>query len=382
MYRIFQNSDLIYAPNLGDRGYGVLNPVLELKVNDSGTLTFTMTPDNQMFDNIELLTSTIFLYKDDDLIWHGRPVSVEENFWKNRTVVCKGALNFLQDTMWQPQSTIGRVVSAYAITEILFTRHNAVKENETSRLFNLSNDTTNPWQTMTGKRIAYWTDWTNNLMMFKSLLTDFGGYAHVSYNGSGTDIVTSTISGGTIDQTIEFGKNMLDLDMYIDASEVYTAVVPLGERYKYSTQYARRYERPIQVNNAGVALYGYIEKEFILEGYSDVSDIDAPATEFLQQGILGATTLEIKAIDLSFLNTNLDELQAGVYVPIKSEKHGLDTTVLCYTSVHHLDNPANNEYSFGSPDKRYTDQMIKGFLETGRITNNLDAKIVLTGGTT
>ena len=377
MYRIFQDDDLIYAPNLAGHGYAVTEPILTLEINKPGTLEFTMPPTNKMFDSIELLTSTIFLFKDDDLIWHGRPMAVRENFWKHRKVTCYGALDFLRDTMWQPQSTVGRIVSAYSIVELLVTRHNTMKAAETARLITLSNDQTNTWDTMTGKRTAYWTDWVDGLTMLQSLLTDFGGYAHVSYNGSGTDIVTSTIPGETVDQTIEFGKNMLDLDRYIDAGGVYTAVVPLGERYKYSTQYTRRAERPIQVNTAGVALYGYIEKEFILEGYSAASDIDAPAAEFLQQGILGATTLDIKAVDLSVINANLDEFKAGVYVPIKSERHGLDTTVLCSKSVHHLDNPASNEYEFGSPDRRYTDQMAKRFLHTGRQINNLDDKIVL-----
>lgn len=377
MYRIFQGDDLIYAPNLADQGYGVTEPVLSLEINRAGTLEFTMLPNNKMFDEIDLLKGVILLYKDDEVIWHGHPVSIEETFYNRRKVTCNGALDFLHDTLWKPRAMKGFDVPAYNIAEFLIERHNSVKANEPSKLINLSQDPEHPWTGTIETKNPYWVDWENNLFMFQSLLDDFGGYVRCNYNGSGTDMVVSNISGNTINQTIEFGKNLLDLNRYIDVSSIYTAVIPLGKRYYAVERYATRRERPIIINNPAVEVYGYIERTFVLEEYTNIEDIDAPAQEFLQQGIVGAMKLDLKAIDLSVLNLDLDEFKAGVYVPIKSIKHGLDTTILCCASKHHLDDPKSNEYTFGSPDKKYTDEIFDRLMQTKRTTNDLDIKITL-----
>lgn len=382
MYRIFQGDDLIYAPNLADQGYAVKEPVLTLEINKAGTLVFTMPPNNKMFDRIDLLKGLILLYKNDEVVWHGHPVSVEDTFFNWKKVTCNGALDFLHDTLWRPRAMTGVDVPAYTIAEFLVARHNSVKTNEPSKLINLSQDPNHPWTGTIETRNPYWVDWENNLSMFQSLLNDFGGYVRCDYNGVGTDMIISDISGETIDQTIEFGKNLLDLNRYIDVSSIYTAVIPLGRRYPTTERYATRAERPVITNDPAIEQYGYVERTFILEEYTNLVNIDAPAREFLQQGIIGAMTLDIKAIDLSVLNLNLDEFKAGVYVPIKSFVHGLDTTILCYSSKHHLDDPKSNEYSFGSPDKKYTDQVFERFVETKRTTNDLDTKITLVEETT
>ena len=378
MYRIFQGDDLIYAPNI--KQYAVIDPVCTMEINQAGTLEFTLLPDNPMWDSIEFLTGTIFLYNDDELIWYGRPKSVNENLWGYRKITCEGALGFLNDVMWEPATySYSWNYSVYAVAEIFINRYNDKKTTfgELNRIIHLMQDVNYPWETRTGERLFKWIDWQNGLLFLQSLLNDYGGYAKCEWNGTDTNLILSSDFGEIIDQPIEFGKNMMDLDRYLDTSAIYTAVVPLGERYKYAAGTSRRMQRPIQINSAGVARYGYIEKEFILEGYSSVSDIDAPASEFLQQGILGATTLDLKAIDLSLVTDNLDSFKIGVSIPVKSEKHGLDTTVMCSQCVLHLDAPENNEYTLGTPAQNYTTMMSEQFLEAQYTSNRLGHDITM-----
>lgn len=80
--------------------------------NKSGTLTFSILPDNLAYDKITLICSTIkvteHVYDDcgsevsDKIIWMGRPISIEEDMEHVRSYVCEGALAYLNDIICYP----------------------------------------------------------------------------------------------------------------------------------------------------------------------------------------------------------------------------------------------------------------------------------------
>lgn len=145
-------------------------------------------------------------------------------------------------------------------------------------------------------------------------------------------------------QEIIFGENLLDLTEYIDASEVYTVLIPTGkDDLKLSPDYVE--------NQNAIQLFGRIVR------HEDFTDIDNAATlrtkaiEVLNKNIDASTTIEISAFDLSLLNADVDSIELGTYTRILSPAHGIDKYYLCIGATLDLCNPALSLYSFGvNPD--------------------------------
>lgn len=73
------------------------------------------------------------------------------------------------------------------------------------------------------------TDYTNTLDRLNTLLIEpYGGYLRIRVVDGVRYLDYVQEYGETIDQTIEFGVNLLDISEYISADEVFTELIPLG----------------------------------------------------------------------------------------------------------------------------------------------------------
>lgn len=86
---------------------------LSLEDNKSGSLSFSVLPENLAYDSIELICSTIkvteYIYNNDGtpykaptILWKGRAIFVEEDINGVRSYTCEGALAFLNDIICYP----------------------------------------------------------------------------------------------------------------------------------------------------------------------------------------------------------------------------------------------------------------------------------------
>lgn len=81
----------------------LINPKLKLEVNKSGSFTFKMAACHPRYDDIQLMTSEITIYQNDEEIWRGRPIRIDEDFNKNKSVECEGELAYLNDIIQPPK---------------------------------------------------------------------------------------------------------------------------------------------------------------------------------------------------------------------------------------------------------------------------------------
>jgi hypothetical protein len=89
---------VIYEPGITS----IIEPVLTRVVNKSGELTFKVLPDSDAYDYIQKLNMPITCYKDDKVVFFGRALSDEKDFYNIKTVQCEGALTFLHDAPCGP----------------------------------------------------------------------------------------------------------------------------------------------------------------------------------------------------------------------------------------------------------------------------------------
>ena len=110
-------------------------------------------------------------------------------------------------------------------------------------------------------------------------------------------------------------------------------------------------------SSSGIALFGRIET---CEGWDDITvaqNLKDADLARLSDLISESVTLTLSAIDLSMLDVQVDKLRVGEYNRVLSLPHNLDDYFQCSRMVLNLCNPAQNQYTFGSPRRTLTDSI-------------------------
>lgn len=112
MYRIYvlRTSDIrnriyIYDDEMPyDKTRRVISPKLCMEINSAGSLEFSITPANTGYHLIRGLACEIGVEQNGNIIWYGRPISIDEDQWGVRTIHCEGALAYLLDGIYMQDS--------------------------------------------------------------------------------------------------------------------------------------------------------------------------------------------------------------------------------------------------------------------------------------
>lgn len=101
MYAIYADNTCIYSDTSNDLSLKLTSATLSLEDNTAGSLQFTMPITNAGYNLIQRMYTHVTVYRDNEKIWGGRPLSESTDFYKNKTVFCEGELAYLNDT-YQP----------------------------------------------------------------------------------------------------------------------------------------------------------------------------------------------------------------------------------------------------------------------------------------
>lgn len=221
MYSIYVDGKLLYSPLLIDDGYLVLNPKLTMELSKAGSLTFLIPPKNPMYSSIQKLKSIVTVYDNDEEIFRGRVLYDEKDIFGKKNVYCEGELAFLIDSIQRPYEFTGDIPDLF---KKFIDAHNEQVEEE--KRFIIGEITvTDPNNYINRSNTNYTNTWDE---INAKLIETHGGYIRPRLvNGKRyIDLVKSY--GLQNSQTIEFGKNILDISEYITAENVFTVLIPLG----------------------------------------------------------------------------------------------------------------------------------------------------------
>lgn len=164
---------------------------------------------------------------------------------------------------------------------------------------------------------------------------------------------------GQSDQTIEFGKNLLDFSQTIDVSDIATAVIPLGEKLEESTIEALEERLTIKsVNNgcdfvyspSAVNNYGWIYKTVTFDSVTVPSNLKRKGEEYLSSVQFENLVLECTAVDLNNLDVDIQRINILDMVRVISEPHGLNRLFPVTKLKLSLDNPEKDQITLGNED--------------------------------
>ncbi len=312
MYRILCDSFVLYDPRLPE--LFVFEPELTQKKNEPGELTFTIPKEHPHYGVLEKLKSRIKVYRDDVLIWVGRAIEDERDLYENRKVMVEGTLAFLLDSILRPFASDGTATEVWAY---ILSQHNA--QVNAHQRFVLGNCN------LVGSVSIATKDYLSAWQIMKTCLIDsLGGYLIVRYDEN-VNPVLDYLTGvpDTSTQRIEFGENLIDLALSRNASETYTACVPLGAALRdidpESESEARLTIASVNegqdylIDPALAAEYGVIFAPSGLTTWDDITD----ATILMNKGRdwLSGTgarfkqTIKLSAVDLHNTDVSVESLQ-------------------------------------------------------------------------
>ena len=312
MYRIICDSYVLYDPRLPD--LFVFQPELTQKKNEPGELTFTIPKEHPHYGVLEKLKSRIKVYRDDTLIWVGRAIEDERDLYENRKVVAEGFLAYLLDSILRPFTMDG---TAAEIWDYILTQHNG--QVNVNQRFVLGNSD------LSGSVSIAIKDYLSAWQVLKtSLLDPLGGYLIVRFDETENlvlDYLTDVPDTST--QRIEFGENLIELLLSKNASETYTACIPLGASLRdvdpESESDARLTIASVNegqdylIDTALAAEYGVIFAPIGSTTWDEISD----ASILMNQGRdwLSGTgarfkqTIKLTAVDLHNADANVESFQ-------------------------------------------------------------------------
>lgn len=341
MYTIYADDTLLYLP--GDEELSVLTPVLETQCNAAGTLTFVLLPEHPLYSALHKMRTRIIVKQDDEIIWRGRVLETESDFYRQKTVTCEGELTYLVDSVLHPYKLADYDGTAAGLFRLYLTRHNeAVSEAQQFQIGNVDIE-----MLSSVENTGYGNTWDE---ISGNLIDIHGGFLRIRHEGGVRYLDWTKASGTSCGQVIRFGENLLDLSEYVSASEVVTCLIPYaGQSDSQITISSVNGGKDYIEDAAGIALYGRIwgVTEFDTK---DAAKLLEMAKENLQKRLKETITITISAVNLHLLDVNAESFHVGDKVRVISPPHGIDAEYTCTAISLDLVNPDQSEYTFGTPE--------------------------------
>lgn len=348
MYQVKCDDSVIY--DLRDSNLKIISPKLTTELNKTGTFDFTIPEQNPNYDKIKKLKNIITIFQDGEEIWRGRVINDELDFYNRKKVECEGELSFLLDTIQRPYSFQGT-------PQDLFTKfiqnHNAAVED--SKKFVIRNITVSDPNDYTNREDSNYTNSWDSIN--DKLINTYGGYIETGPLENGKRYIDYIKEYNSINpQTIEFGKNLLDITQYAKGEDIKTAIIPLGK--DGLTISSVNNGKDFIYNEIAVSLFGWI---YGTVEYSDVTianNLLNKAKEYLETVINESLTIELSAVDLHYLNCDISKFKKGDMVRVISIPHKLDKYFQVSKLSISLDNPKSSKITLGQTFTTLTQKQI------------------------
>lgn len=324
------------------------NPITELP-----TFDFTILPSHPLYDEIVKFKTWITVYRKTTVLFHGRVISDGGDFYGQKTVSCEGALGCLIDSIVGPLSSVTETPKAHL--QRLIAAHNALMMRtpnpEPYKCFTVGNVTIT--EANSSKKFEKVEGYSQTRSLIDDhLIKDYKGYLFARYE-SGTLYLDWLKEFNRVnDQPVKMAVNMLDRTIEESADEYYTIMLPVGS--KNITIDGTYLEDSSAINK-----YGRIYKAESFGDSKKKADLLAKAQkEFNKRGTNLPLSVHIKAVDMSMLGGDVDELLAGDKLTNVEDRTGALFTDLTIAE-HNYDifNPANDEFVVENQeaiDKRHT----------------------------
>lgn len=351
MYKMKADGVVFYDPSSDDMALHVLAPKAKYELNKAGSLQFKMLPGNVAYNSLQKMKTIITLEQDGEEIFRGRVVETTTDKFNQKSVYCEGELAYLRDSLVRPYDFEGKAIDQF---NQLVTAHNEQVDEIKRFEVGIITAITDEDETETESE-AY----TSTLAELRQMLVSpFGGYLRIRWEDGVRYLDYIKEYDDECGQAIEFGVNLVDIENKLNASEVFSVLVPLGGYNSESSD-------PVTIESVNdgndyiedeeaIAQYGRIVKTYKWEDITDPQEIMDKGLEHFEK-MKAKRTLTIKAVDLHIIDASVDSIRLGKKVRLVSSPHGLNEPDICSAINLDIEKPENSEYTFGEPQKSLTD---------------------------
>lgn len=344
IYEVFIDNKPLYYP--GDEKLVIYNSKLEQALNDAGTFEFTITKNNPLYDEIYPRVSSVRITKNDTEIFFGQVRTSEEVLEGEKDVSCVGELSFLYDSI-QPQKRYQDYTPQQFFNELVTNHNNQVEDDKKFRPGKVT--VTDP-----NDSLYRFTNFEDTLTDIRDKLCDsLNGYLRIrkSEGNRYIDLLRLEDYGKYSDQPIKFGYNLLDFVKKDSGEAIYTALIPLGARLdesqidgldSYLTIESVNGGKNYLKNDAAIKQFGLI---WAVQKWDDVTvpeNLILKGKEWLRSNQYKTLTLELTAIDMSMLKSDIDSFDLGDTIHVIAKDFGLDAVYPVQKKTTYLQEPEKN----------------------------------------
>ena len=378
MYKVYCDNFLLYADSHKD--YKVVSPKLELELNKAGKFEFSIYPNHPHYGLIRKMKSIIRVLHNDILVFRGRVLNSEKGWINESKVTCEGELAFFNDSIIRPYDYIsnGQITVSDFLAFIIGEHNSQVDEErrfKVGRVTVTDGDSSNTNNLISRSNSDYSTAWET---ISKSLVEMLGGYLIVRHEADGAYIDYLSDINVLSSQTVEFGKNLTDVIKSVKGEDLYTGIIPLGAKDEEGNRITIASVNgglDYLVNEDQADVYGRIFKTMTWDDVTEPANLLTKAQSHLTSIGMLTETIDLKAVDISPLNDDINSFRLGTKVRVHSSPHGINETFTIEKLSIDLMKPESNKLTLGATRKTFTEQSGSTSSEIISIGQKVDSAI-------
>lgn len=418
MYQISCDGKVLYDPR--DEELIVNNPRCTLEVNTVGEASFSIYATHKYYGELQKLKSIFEILQDENPIFRGRLTDDTKDFYNIKVVDLEGVMGFFNDSIIRPFTFPDDFLedADYIASENkvdfflgwLIDQHNS--QVQPFQQFKKGNVTVaDPNNYISRSSEEHSKTW--DVLKTKLFESALGGYLCIRYEKDGNYIDYLEDFTQTNPQKIEFGKNLLDLTSESDASETYSAILPLGKKKnEINTESGGESETEPETESedtsrltieelgdgdltddivkkgdtiyskSAVERYGFIYAPISKSTWDDVTEAENLQSKAMQllidKGMKLSSTITAKAVDLHLSDDEIEAFRIYKRIEVESIPHGHEGSYKLTRLEIDIQNPQNTVITLGdtqltltdinSSGKQNTEQKLETFKHTAEKT--------------
>lgn len=345
MIQVYADDLLVYDSRLEENDLVGLTVTNSLNVG--GTAEIILPAGHPAYNSFFGLKTIVTIYRDGELRFRGRVLYSADTFYGQRTITCEGEMCLLRDGINRPYLYQASPRSCFVT---LINAYNSQMDNSPFKHFKVGDVTVedaNDYVRLESESAETFLDTLNKL------LERCGGYIVFTTDEDGSRVINwlSTLESRS-EQVIEFGENLLDFSSNnANNSTFATTIIPYGAKDETS----KKRITIASVNNGVDYLtdleaqrtYGNIVATVTWDDVTDPSNLRKKAAAYLEANKVLITSLELTALDLSYLDKNIDSFSVGDFIRVKSLPHHLDEDFQLTQLTEDLLHPAQSRITLG-----------------------------------
>lgn len=354
--RVYADGVLAYDSMLEE--YDLVGLKATHGLNLGGTAEIIMPRDHPAYNYFVGHRTIVTVYRDNELRFRGRALYSADTFYGQRTVTCEGELCLLRDGINRPysyKSTPAKIFRA------LIRKYN--EQVESWKHFTIGTVTVtdpNDYISLESESAETILDTLNKL------LERCGGYIIFTSLADGSRVIHWLASlDRRSAQSIEFGENLLDFSSTgANTTTLATGLVPYGARNEETKKRVT-----IESVNGGKdyiiaadaqAVRGTIMATATWDDVTEPANLLKKARAYLEEKKVFITSMELTALDLSYMDKEIDSFAVGDMIRVTSAPHGVNEDFQLTQLTEDLLHPANSRITLGKDVHSLTREDVAG----------------------